>query len=39
MKRSWTVIVGNKRFTMIVMDDSDPLAVVKSILPEGRIEQ
>lgn len=39
MKRSWTVIVGDKRFTMIVMDDSDPLAVVKSIWPEGRIEQ
>ena len=35
MKRSWTVIVGNKRFTLIVMDDSDPLAVVKSIWPEG----
>lgn len=39
MKRSWTVIVGAKRFTMILMDDCDPLAVVKSIWPEGRIEQ
>lgn len=38
MKRSWTVIVGAKRFTMIVMDDSDPLAVVKSIWSEGRVE-
>ncbi len=39
MKRSWTVIVGNKRFTMILMEDCHPLAVVKSIWPEGRIEQ
>lgn len=38
MKRSWTVIVGNKRFTMILMEDSDPVGVVKSIWPEGRIE-
>lgn len=38
MKRSWTVIVGNKRFTMILMEDSDPVEVVKSIWPEGRIE-
>lgn len=38
MKRSWTVIVGNKRFTLIVMDDSDPLEVVTSIWPQGRVE-
>ncbi len=25
MKRSWTVIVGNKRFTMILMEDCDPV--------------
>ncbi|HHM5244297.1 TPA: hypothetical protein ACRM7M_001932 [Pseudomonas aeruginosa] len=35
MKRSWTVVVGAKRFTMILMEDCDPLAVVKSIWPEG----
>lgn len=39
MKRSWTVSVGNKRFTMILMEDCDPVEVVKSIWPEGRIEQ
>lgn len=38
MKRSWTVIVGAKRFTMIVMDESDPVEVVKSIWPQGRVE-
>lgn len=38
MKRSWTVIVGSKRFTLIVTDDCDPLAVVKSIWPQGRVE-
>ncbi len=38
MKRSWTVIVGNKRFTMILMDDSDPVEVVKSIWLQGRVE-
>lgn len=39
MKRSLTVVVGAKRFTMILLEDCDPLAVVKSIWPEGRIEQ
>ncbi len=38
MKRSWTVIVGNKRFTMILMDDCDQVEVVKSIWPQGRVE-
>lgn len=38
MKRSWTVIVGNKRFTMIVLDDGDPVEVVKSIWPQGRVK-
>ncbi len=38
MKRSWTVIVGAKRFTMILMEDSDPVDVVKSIWSEGRVE-
>lgn len=38
MKRSWKVIVGAKRFTLIVMDDSDQLEVVKSIWPQGRVE-
>lgn len=38
MKRSWTVIVGAKRFTMIVMDDSDPLQVVRSIWPNAEVE-
>lgn len=38
MKRSWTVIVGSKRFTLIVTDDSDPLEVVTSIWPQGRVE-
>ena len=35
MKRSWTVIVGAKRFAMILMEDCDPVEVVKSIWPEG----
>lgn len=39
LKRSWTVIVGAKRFTLILMEDCDPLAVVKSIWPEGRVER
>ncbi len=38
LKRSWTVIVGAKRFTMILMEDCDPVDVVKSIWPEGRVE-
>lgn len=38
MKRSWTVIVGVKRFTMILMEDSDPVEVVKSIWPQGMVE-
>ncbi len=38
MKRSLTVIVGAKRFTMILMEDCDPVEVVKSIWPQGRVE-
>lgn len=39
MKRNWTVIVGSRRFTMILMNESeDALSVVRSIWPEGRVE-
>ncbi|HHZ8796615.1 TPA: hypothetical protein ACWMC5_005852 [Pseudomonas aeruginosa] len=40
MKRCWKVVLpGRPALTMILMEDCDPLAVVKSIWPEGRIEQ
>lgn len=38
MKRSLTVVVGAKRFTMILLEDCDPVEVVKSIWPQGRVE-
>lgn len=40
MKRCWKVVVpGRPAFTMILMEDCDPVDVVKSIWPEGRVEQ
>lgn len=39
MKRSWKVILpGRPVFTMILMEDCDPLQVVLSIWGEGRVE-
>jgi len=38
MKRSWTVILGTKRFTMVLMEDCDQLAVVRSIWPEASVQ-
>lgn len=37
MKRCWKVVLpGRPAFTMILMEDCDPVEVVKSIWPEGR---
>lgn len=38
MKRCWTVILGTKRFTMVLMEDCDPLQVVQSIWPNAEVE-
>ncbi|AMO78035.1 hypothetical protein PcP3B5_46430 [Pseudomonas citronellolis] len=38
MKRCWTVILGTQRFTMVLMEDCDPLAVVRSIWPEASVQ-
>lgn len=38
MKRCWTVILGTKSFTMVLMEDCDPLQVVKSIWPEANVQ-
>lgn len=36
MKRCWKVVLpGRPAFTMILMEDCDPVEVVKSIWPEG----
>lgn len=37
MKRCWTVILGTKRFTMVLMEDCDPLQVVRSIWPTAEV--
>lgn len=38
MKRSWTVILGTQRFTMVLMEDCDLLEVVRSIWPNAEVE-
>jgi len=38
MKRCWTVILGTQRFIMVLMEDCDPLAVVRSIWPEANVQ-
>lgn len=39
MKRCWKVILpGMPEFVMILMEDCDPLAVVRSIWPEASVQ-
>lgn len=39
MKRCWKVVLpGRPAVTMILMEDCDPVEVVKSIWPQGRVE-
>lgn len=39
MKRSWNVLIpGRAPFVMILMEDCDPLQVVKSIWPEASVQ-
>lgn len=39
MKRCWNVLIpGRAPFVMILMEDCDPLQVVQSIWPQGRVE-
>lgn len=39
MKRCWKVILpGHAPFTLILMEDCDPLQVVRSIWPNAEVE-